>query len=165
MNLLLDSSSIINLFNAEALDLVSGLTRCRFWLPPMVISECQVGSAAAILELQAQGSVGFLDDDIVPTEDFLALLEEHDLGDGETECIAICRINGYSLCCDDKKARELARNVLGADRVVGTIRLFRWCVEDSLLNCAQAFDLFRLMRSSGGFLPATSQEFFCSGAD
>lgn len=129
----------------------------------MVVSECQVGSAAAILELQAADAVGFLDDDIVPTDLFLDLLAEHDLGDGETECIAICHINGNSVCCDDRKARKLAQSILGNDRVIGTIRLLRWCVEDGLIDCQLAFALFRKMRAAGGFLPATQQEFFCLG--
>jgi len=129
----------------------------------MVVSECQVGSAAAILALQAADAVGFLDDDIVPTDLFLDLLAEHDLGDGETECIAICRINGHGMCCDDRKARELARALLGQGRVIVTIRLLRWCVEEGLIDCQQAFALFRTMRAAGGFLPPTQQEFFCVG--
>lgn len=162
MNVLLDSSSVINLHNAGALALVSRLKRCRFWLPPMVVSECQVGSAAAILELQAADAIGFLDDDIVPTDRFLELLELHELGDGETECIAICELNGHMLCCDDRKAREAASTLFGQDRVVGTIRVLRWCVEEGLADCGQAHDLFRSMRAAGGFLPNTDRTFFCT---
>lgn len=127
----------------------------------MVVSECQVGSAAAILELQATDAVHFLDDDILPADLFLNLLAEHDLGDGETECIAICQINGHGVCCDDRKARDLARIVLGPERVIGTIRLLRWCVEDGLIDCQRAFAYFRTMRAAGGFLPVTQPEFFC----
>jgi len=163
VNFLLDSSSVINLHNADALGLVIQLKRCRFWLPPMVLSECQVGSAAALLELQATNAIGFIDDDIVPTELFLELLERHDLGDGETECISICQINGHGLCCDDRKARELARAMFGPDRVIGTIRVLRWCVEERLIDCQNAYALFRSMRSAGGFLPPAERSFFCAG--
>ena len=163
MNFLLDSSSVINLHNADALGLVARLERCRFWLPPMVVGECQVGSAAALLELQATDAIGFLDDDMVPTEVFLELLERHDLGNGETECIAICQINGHGLCCDDRKARELARALFGPDRAIGTIRVLRWCVEEGLIDCQGAHALFRGMVGAGGFLPPIDRSFFCSG--
>lgn len=128
----------------------------------MVVSECQVGSAAAILELQAAGAIGFLDDGVVPTSRFLELLELYELGDGETECIAICEVNGHMLCCDNRKAREVASTLFGRPRVVGTIRLLRWCVEEQLADCGLAHELFRAMRAAGGFLPDTDRNFFCA---
>lgn len=163
MNFLLDSSSVINLFNADALDIACNLKRCRFWLAPMVVSECQVGSASRIIELQSSNAVGFLDDNIVPTDLFFDLLTTHELGNGETECIALCKVSGYSICCDDRKARGLAQSILGTNRVIGTIRVLRWCVEERLIDCQQAFGLFRKMKAAGGFLPATRPDFFCTG--
>jgi predicted nucleic acid-binding protein len=107
--------------------------------------------------------IGFIDDAVVPTAIFLKLLADHELGEGETESIATCVALGYGLCCDDKKARFLGETVLGKKRITGSIRVLRWCVEEKLILCGEAFNFFGVMRSAGGFLPKMPQVFFCSG--
>ena len=159
-----DASSIINLHTVGALDVVCGLSRCHLWLSPAVVGECQPSCAAKLLDLKAHERVGFVDDTRVPADLFLKLLVEHKLGEGETKLIAVCLVLGYHLCSDDKRARSLAKQILGGNRVVGSLRLLRWCVEEGLIDCAEAFRLFREMRSGGGFLPDTARPFFCSGS-
>jgi predicted nucleic acid-binding protein len=161
MNIILDASSAINLHTAGVLDAASLLTRCDLWLTPIVVGECQPTLAAKILELKTGGTVQFVDDTAVPTEFFLNLLAEHNLGEGETEAISVCRALGYDLCCDDRKARRLATEILGRGRVVGSLRILRWCVEETFLDCSAAFELFNAMRKAGGFLPNIAQPFFC----
>lgn len=164
MKYAIDSSSIINLYNAGALELVGRIRRCQLFLPPLVVGECQPSCAAAILELKEARSLSFIDDSEVDASLFLALLEEHRLGDGETECITVALSGDYMVCCDDRKARETAQQLVGSDRVIGTLRLLRWSVEEQLTDCASAFALFREMKRHGGFLPDTPQTFFCGGA-
>lgn len=163
MRYAVDSSSVINLINAGALGLVCGLERSELWLPPLVVDECGPSGAAAILEVCGQGSLHLVNDDTVPADLFLGLLNAHGLGDGETECIALALLDDeLGVCCDDGKARSTARALIAPDRVIGTIRLLRWCVEEALIDCGQAFDLFRRMKAAGGFLPDTEQAFFCA---
>lgn len=165
MKILVDSSSVINLFNAEVLDLFCRLDRCEFLLPPLVFGECNEPCAAELVHLQAEGCLAFVNDDAVDADYFLTLVEAHGLGAGETECIAVAAAStDYVICCDDLKARETASGILGPGRVVGTLRLLRWCVEDVILKCDQAFEFFQLMKEKGGFLPNTPQDFFCGGA-
>jgi predicted nucleic acid-binding protein len=158
----IDSSSVINLFNAGALHLVGKLARCQLWLPPLVVGECGPTCAAMVLEVRDAGLFHFVNDDVVDADLFFRLLADHNLGDGETECIALSIVSGFDICCDDRKAREIARTTLGHERVIGSLRLLRWCVEDQLIPCDQAFLLFREMRRQGGFLPETQQAFFCA---
>lgn len=162
MRALLDSSSVINLVNAGALELVCGLDGIEWWLPPAVVDESGPTCAAVTLELQQLGLINFLDDDHVDAERFLALLDAHRLGAGETECVAIATDTDYHVCCDDRRARLMAAEIIGADRVFGTVRLLRWCVEQRRINCAEARGLLRAMRESGGFLPDTPQAYFCT---
>jgi predicted nucleic acid-binding protein len=102
---------------------------------------------------------------MVPAPRVLELLAGHGLGEGETEAIAACEALGYMLCSDDKPARDLGVSLLGAPRVLGSIRLLRWCVEEKLVECTAAFSMFAVMKQSGGFLPKMEQSFFCAGED
>lgn len=163
MRALLDSSSVINLVNAGALELACSLNDIEWWLPPAVVDESGPTCAAATLELQQRGMLYFLDDDRVDAGRFLALLDEHRLGAGETECVAIAAETDHHVCCDDRRARRMAAGIIGADRVFGTVRLLRWSVEQGRINCVEARRLLRTMRDSGGFLPDTPQDYFCAG--
>lgn len=158
---MLDSSSIINLFNAGALALLCQLEEHQFFVPPMVVGECHGDCAAELVMLREQGCVSFIDDDAVDADQYLALLEAHRLGAGETECMAVAACNDYCVCCDDRRARQAASNLIGKERVIGTLRLLQWCVQSLVFDCAAAFAAFVAMRDSGGFLPDTAQAFFC----
>lgn len=163
MRALFDSSSVINLVNAGALELACSLDGIEWWLAPAVVDESGPTCAAATLELQQRGLLNFLDDDRVDAGRFLALLDEHRLGAGETECVAIAAETDHHVCCDDRRARTMAAGIIGANRVFGTVRLLRWCVEQRLIDCAEARRLLQAMRESGGFLPDTPREYFCAG--
>lgn len=153
---------MINLVNARALELVCSLNGIEWWLPPAVVDESGPTCAAVTLELQQRGVINLLNDDHVDAERFLALLDSHRLGAGETECVAIAADADYHVCCDDRRARTMAADIIGADRVFGTIRVLRWCVEQRRINCTEARRLLRAMRESGGFLPNTPQTYFCT---
>jgi predicted nucleic acid-binding protein len=159
-----DSSSIINLFNAGALPLASSVARCEICLPPLVVAECEPSCAAVLLDLKQQGVLTFMTDADVDGDLFLQFLSDHGLGAGETECLAVASTHEVNICCDDRKARDVAAAMLGPGRVIGTLRLLRWMVEDELVICEEAYSLFSKMRSCGGFLPPTEKSFFCGSA-
>lgn len=165
MKVLLDTCSVINLVNVGALELVCSLVDREWWVTPVVVDECGPTCAAALLDLKERGLIHFLDDDQVNADQFLALLGAHRLGAGETECMAIAIAADHHICCDDRRAREAASGLIGADRVFGTIRVLRWCVGQKLIVCADAKALLHSMRELGGFLPDVPREFFCSGGD
>ena len=159
---MLDSSSIINLFNAGVLALLCQLKDHDFLVPPLVIGECHGECAVELVTLRDQGCVTFINDDAVDADQYLSFLEAHGLGAGETECMAVASTSEeFSVCCDDRKARETAAGLIGQERVIGTLRLLRWCVEALVIDCGQAFQAFLKMKEKGGFLPDTPQSFFC----
>lgn len=160
MDLIIDASSIINLDNAKALDLVTGLSDRIFWLSPLVIGECEPSCAARILELERRTRVRFVDADDVSAETFLDLLEVYDLGEGETECLALSLTHPYVLCCDDYKARKIGSQLLEPERVIGSLRLLKWCVLEGLVTPDSAFRLYVLMKEAGGFLPDIEVSWF-----
>jgi predicted nucleic acid-binding protein len=161
---LLDSSSIINLFNAGVLALLCQLEEHDFFVPPMVVGECHGECAVELVTLRDQGCLTFINDDVVEADQYLALLEAHHLGAGETECRAVAAADNYNVCCDDRRAREAVAGLIGEGRVTGSLRILRWCVETLIIDCGTAFQAFETMRQRGGFLPETPQSFFC-GAD
>ncbi len=163
MNVIIDACSIINLSNANALDVTCRLARCRFWVCPGVIIECRAELAARLFALNAEGAIGFITDEEIPATRVLELLDQYGLGAGETESIAACEARNYALCSDDGPARRLAGRLLGPSCVTGSVRLLRWCVEEQLVQCEVAFRLFGIMLARGGFLPAMRQDFFCAG--
>lgn len=165
MRFVLDSSSIINLFNAGALALICHLEEHDFFVPPMVVGECHGACAVELVTLRDEGCLTFIDDDAVDADQYLTLLEAHSLGAGETECMAVAASGDYSVCCDDRKARDAAAGYIGEGRVIGSLRLLQWCVHKLVIDCAAAFDAFRDMKSMGGFLPDTPQSFFCGEED
>jgi predicted nucleic acid-binding protein len=133
------------------------------WVSPLVIGECEPTCAATLLKIQQKDALHFVDPNYISSETFLELLSLHELGEGETECIAICLSRPFVLVCDDNKARQLARDLLGPDRVIGSIRLLKWCVIENLITADAAFKTYELMRATGGFLPQMLPEWFSDG--
>jgi predicted nucleic acid-binding protein len=158
----LDSSSIINLFNAGVLTLLCQLEDHDFFVSPMVVGECHGECAVELVTLRDNGCLTFIDDGAVDADQYLDLLEAHGLGAGETECMAVAASDDYGVCCDDWKARQAAANLVGEARVVGTLRLLQWCVQEFVIDCGEAFATFISMKELGGFLPDMPQTFFCA---
>jgi predicted nucleic acid-binding protein len=162
MDLIIDASSIINLHNAKALDLVTGLDEHTFWVSPLVVGECEPTCAAELLQLQGQGLVGFVEPNEISSDTYLDLLNQHELGEGETECIALAMKRPYAFCCDDRKARQVATAILGSDKVIGSLRLLKWSVTANLLGAADAVGMYEAMKTAGGFLPEIPEGWFAS---
>jgi predicted nucleic acid-binding protein len=160
VDLITDASSIINLANAAALDIVTALPDVVICVSPLVVGECEPTCAAELLAHQEQGTIRFVDPDEISSERFLALLDEHELGEGETECLALLLDGGYVFCCDDGKARTTGIALTDEGQVVGSIRLLKWAVEAGLCTPEQAFEYYQRMKDAGGFLPDVPLKWF-----
>jgi predicted nucleic acid-binding protein len=112
--------------------------------------------------LEHAGKLAFVNPVDVPAETYLDLLLTHELGEGETECIALALTHSYVFCCDDAKARSVATDLIGIDRVVGSLRLLKWTVESGLTSSEEAFSFYQSMKAAGGFLPDIGIEWFRS---
>ena len=125
------------------------------FLGPLVLDECP--SIRAELEVAiADGSLTLLNDlDMSPAE-FGSLLDHHNLGVGETECMAFLAINDHQVSCDDGAARKVLSALYGPNRVTGTLGLLVLAVQANILAPEEAFSSYQLMRSAGGYLPNIS---------
>lgn len=163
MPFITDASSLINLYHADALDIVCNIHGVSIIITPLVLGECNPSCAEKIFEISELGKIEFVTDENIPTDIFLSMLQEYKLGDGETESIAVAKHLNLSFCCDDRKARNLAKSLLGSNNVIGSLRLLKWAVEGKLIDCNRAFTFFEIMKDAGGFLPNTDAAFFCRG--
>lgn len=163
MKIILDACSVINLVNAAGLAACAELERCKLYVGPIVFGECSEGSAQELVSLINSGQILQLPDHEIPIDIFLDMLTEHNLGEGETECIAGASLSDFIVCSDDGRARHVGRTILGQNRVVGSARLLKWCVEEEILICTEARTHFSIMKDMGGFLPTLSHAFFCPG--
>ncbi len=161
MKYVIDACSLINLQNGGGLPLVLQLGRSSLQVGPIVVGEIGTEIEEA---LRASGAATFVDDSDVPAAAYLTLLGKHHLGEGETEALVLAQKHGFTLCSDDRKAREVGKKLLGEDRVIGSLRLMRWCVEEDICKCTRAYETSVAMREHGGFVPALPQEFFCEAA-
>jgi len=165
VDFIIDASSIINLDNGEAIEIVTGLADHNLWVSPLVIGECVPKSAAKLFDLKQNGVLYFIDPNDISSEIFLDLLVKYELGEGETECIALCLAKPFGFCCDDNKARQLGGQLFGHSRVIGSIRLIKWCVNRRIISGAEAGTIYERMRTAGGFLPIVDPSWFRDGKD
>ena len=162
MDIVLDACSIINLFNGGCFDKVLGLNH-SFYIGDMLLDQEIVPDFQKVI-LQAlidKNKIQILPSNLSLAE-YLQFKNKYNLGIGETECLALCKNNGYNICTDDKKARECSGVELGQSKVVGSLFLLKESVKAAILNCVEAIDSYKLMRKKGGFLPTNmDQNYFC----
>ncbi len=104
--------------------------------------------------------ITLLDDADLDGGAFLELLAQHNLGQGETECLAYALEFGYVISTDDRKTRRIIKSTLGEQKLIGSIGLLKNCVESGILTANEAKHSYDAMVRSGGFLPDLSQDFF-----
>jgi predicted nucleic acid-binding protein len=156
-----DACSAINLAKSGVLHRVLGLPY-DFRLGPEVVSECSPMEP----DLQAacdSGRIVLVRDDDVDIAEVIRIAA-FNLGDGETETIALACTFGWHVCTDDGAARRRATIEVGAARVLGTLRLLTDAVAATQLTAHEAFAAYQQMIASGAFLPAVDVGFFAPPA-
>jgi predicted nucleic acid-binding protein len=151
--IVLDACTLINLVNGEVLDRVLDLPDCQFLVSPIVREELP-SVAEAVDHAVESGRLSFVDDEIISAREFAAAKQVMHLGNGETECILAAEKLECHVACDDRQARQKAKDRLGdPNRVIGSIGLLRMLYGAELLTQEQAFVAYGLMRDRGGYLP------------
>lgn len=121
MEIVLDACSIINLINGDVLQKVILLNDKRFYVGEYLYDEeiLDISQKLKVQTLVQNSCITLLQSTITLTQ-FSILKNKYDLGNGETECIAICKNTGYFIATDDKKARSNASTELGGAKVIGS---------------------------------------------
>jgi predicted nucleic acid-binding protein len=162
--IIFDTCSLVNLMNGNQLDSILSIREIKFFIGPAVYGEVsKVENQKLIIDNAIeQGRLieweGELDFDLLNT-----IYEEYGLGDGETESIAIAISKACSICCDDKKARNAAKNELSQSIIIGSLGMLKMAVMDNIIKCTDATLSYLEMILKGGFLPKDLDgNYFCN---
>ena len=157
-----DTCSLVNLVNGRSLNEVLQLPGFQFSIGNIVLDEySKVESQLNLLKpLLKKGFIRHIEED-VDINLFMQLKQKFQLGDGETESIAHCIQEGFSLSSDDSKARKSATSELGSVRVLGSIHLLRETVKNNIMKCDDAMAAYKIMILKGAFLPKIEKGYFC----
>jgi predicted nucleic acid-binding protein len=162
MDVVLDACSLINLINGDVLGKILRIPGFTYLIGIIVNEECcEIENQKIIIEDFVRAGLLKIHDKDVELSAFVALKTKYQLGDGETESIALITENGHSISSDDAKARSSALYEVGTSRVIGSLFLLRQAVRDKLMSCDDAKTAFLLMKVKGGFLPNIDDEYFC----
>ena len=161
MNVVMDACSIINLHNGGVLRCICRIPDIHIQVGPIAGGECSEGCALAIASLHSDGDLEYLEGNDLEIDEFLAFVDGNKLGDGESECILLASLDEESsICCDDRRGRNKGIELIGEERVLGSLRLLKFAVHHNILNSTEAFEAYELMRDAGGFLPTIEIAYF-----
>lgn len=153
--LVIDASGIINLLGGGVAAGTLGSIEPRSEVTPAIETECNAkGETAAGFRALLESGLLERCEVEVSAEELTSFVETHELGLGESEAILACRLIGRDLWCDDKRARNVATDMLGNERVIGTLGILYQLVHLRELNAVDAFTSYQAMIAAGGFLPA-----------
>lgn len=162
MSLIIDSCSLINLTKAGLESTVRMDPCVTLCAGPVVCDEVwgergrETGGVPRDLLVELPEDV-----DGVVLSNFM---EEHRIGPGEAESILLAdRLNAFFFC-DDRRARAVAVELLGGDRVVGTLGLAMHRARTGR-DLRGSFDDYDHARREGAYLPSHSPETFQQACD
>ena len=159
--LIVDASGIINLLNGGVARTCLQNIEPVVDVTPAIERECN-GHGDTSLAFR-----GLVDDGllvqclaVISATDLAEFIELNDLGAGESEAILACEQIGRHVWCDDGRARTVARERLGIDKVTGTLGILKDLVRIQDLTPELAHSSYQAMIAAGGFLPSmTLQDF------
>ena len=163
MDIILDTSSIINLINGCVFDRVLTMGGYQFYIGGQLFNKEVLNEVQKIIveALIAKNKIILLDSAV--TASLIAELKaKYRLGLGETECMALCKSCGKAICTDDFKARKASFIELGESEVFGSLSLLKESVNNTVLSCLEVLTSYDLMIQKGAFLPkGLTADYFC----
>jgi predicted nucleic acid-binding protein len=160
LRLICDTCGVINAHKAAALDVVVLLEPYEFLISPAVDDE-SIQLRREVEKHIKSGKIQYADETSISAVSVANISATYNLGIRESECISLCLENAELVFwSDDRRARNVASELLGAHRVIGTADLLAEGVRQGLLSQLDAYAAYELARSRGAFLPALDREFF-----
>lgn len=163
MDIVLDTSTIINLINGAVLDKILLIDTHRFFIGSHLLSKEILDDVQKIIvEAFVKKGLIALIHTAAPVSEISALQLKYRLGLGETECIFICMTTHLGICTDDLKARKFSTTEFGQQRVHGSLSLLKEGVASGAIKCLEAVDSYKMMTAKGAFLPkGLTSDYFC----
>ena len=134
-----DASVLINLIHVGRLRLCADLPHLRFTVPDHVRQEIRRSGQRAELDraLKAKLFDTASITDPVGLSKFAALTAR--LGRGETACLVLAEMNGWTVASDEKgRFRREAVGRIGKNRILGTVDIFLRAIQANLITVDEA---------------------------
>lgn len=163
MDIVLDSSAIINLINGGCIDKIISCSSHNYYVGDLITdNEILDPVQKLVLESLIEKGQIILLASTISASTVMQLQIKHGLGLGETECMAICTSTGFSICTDDRKARKCSKKEIDEKKVIGSLYLLRDAVLSGILCCDEVLNAYLQMKIKGGFLPSgLTSDYFC----
>lgn len=164
LDLALDASSVINLIKGGVATKCLSCLENAAHITPSVQTESRGHTTTAVtMKCLVESGLVIAGDEIVTLDALNELMLASELGAGECETILYAQLTGRIVSCDDKRARNLVVELLGENRLVGTLKLMKMCVGDGAIGSAEAHNAYTEMKNQGAFLPDVPEEYFVMG--
>lgn len=161
--MIFDASSLINQHNGCLIELIRDSLNLTPCFGPQVMNECS--SIQINIEQGIQnGRFKLLKDDNISAISFINLMEQYNLGGGETECLVLAKHYNLPVCCDDRLARSMINAEIGSGRITGTIGILIDLVRNGAISVSMAYNKYSDMKTAGAFLPIFNENWFDSNA-
>jgi predicted nucleic acid-binding protein len=164
--IIIDTCSLVNLMNGNHLVSALKLSKLKFVIGPAVYKEVsKVQDQKQIIDDLIATKKLFLWSGKMDLTVLIGLYGKYMLGDGETESIAICKLDNSLICCDDRKARSAAELEILPENCMGSLKILKLAVIDNIIKCTDAETSYLTMKHKGGFLPKNiDNSYFCKAS-
>lgn len=155
----MDACVLINLYNGEIVPSVGQLQEFTLLYSSEVQEEVGEVLVENFRQLLGTRSVCFSKQ----TPAFattVRIAREYRLGIGESDTIALADELAAQVLSDDRRARRVAKRLLGPTRVSGSIGVLKSLVKNRLLTDVAAHAAYSRMLEGGAFLPTLEVGFF-----
>jgi predicted nucleic acid-binding protein len=138
IEVVLDTSVLVNFLAIDRLDLLTGLAGFRFSITAHVRGEVTYPDQLARLQVAVQA--GHFPELPVGTLAELATFAQltATLGVGESAAIAAAEHRSMTIALEDRTARRTAESLVGKHKVIGTVDLMVCAIQAGLLTIADA---------------------------
>lgn len=155
--IVIDACLTITFGNVQALDMLTGLRRCRLTIAQRAAAEVTRDPAANQLSgaLAAESiSIATIDLDASKEQEALARFDATPQfrGRGDAEVLALAVSRRWIVGSDDAAVRRAAIGELGETRVAGTLDFLRWAVVEGRCTTSEAVTLLGRLDVGDGLL-------------
>lgn len=135
-----DTSVLINFCHLDRLDLLGAFLDRVFVIPREVEEEVlEPSQRTKVQRALTEGHLGRASTAEHPVLHHLTELRTRNLDLGEAACVALAKAHGWLVACDERRRfLRIAKETLGAGRVIDTPGLLLMAIQQDLLSLAQA---------------------------
>lgn len=159
MIICVDTCCMINLLNGTLVRIFVERLQKDLRIQGLVEDEL-ITHADEIKGLVADGVIRLIPGSEIFASEVRHVANKHNIGLGESECIALGLKNGWMVASDDGRARTAGIKEIGKERITGSIGILTQLVTAKVISQNTATTAYQKMKRAGGFLPKLPLNYF-----